>query len=88
MKKLLYKLQRFLRDKVGLVTREDYFIAVLMIMFSGGLILSFLVTIYTIVSILGGVIETIVIIALSLGLVFVIGIVAWIIAYIFGWGDA
>ena len=86
MKKLLYKLQRFLRDNAGLVTREDYFTAIVMTMFFGGVILGALVFIYMVVSVLGGIIETIITITLSIALIFVLGLVGWIIAYIFGRG--
>lgn len=86
MKKLPYKLQRFLRDNAGLVTREDYFTAIVMTMFLGGVILGTLVFIYIGVSVFGGIIETIITITLSIALIFVLGLVGWIIAYIFGWG--
>lgn len=84
MKKLLYKLQTFLRDNAGLVTREDYFTAIVMTMFFGGVIFGTLVFIYMVVSVLGGIIETIITIILSIALIFVLGLVGWIIAYIFG----
>lgn len=84
MKKLLYKLQRFLQDNAGLVTREDYFTAIVMTMFFGGVILGVLAFIYIGVSVFGGIIETIITIILSIALIFVLGLVGWIIAYIFG----
>ena len=86
MKKLLYNLKTFLRDNAGLVTRGDYFTAIVMTMFFGGAILGALVVIGMVVSVLGGIIETIITITLSIALIFVLGLVGWIIAYIFGRG--
>ena len=86
MKKLLYKLQRFLRDNAGLVTRGAHFTAIVMTMFFGWVILGALAFIYMVVSVLGGIIENSITITLSIALIFVLGLVGWIIAYIFGRG--
>ena len=86
MKKLIHNLKTFLRDNAGVVTRGDYFTAIVMTMFFGGAILGALVVIGMVVSVLGGIIETIITITLSIALIFVLGLVGWIIAYIFGRG--
>lgn len=86
MRDSINKFKYFCKTELGLSTREDFFSAIFAIMFVGGLMLAGIGLVYITVLIMGGIIQTIVIIGISLLSIFVLGVIAWAIAYILGRG--
>ena len=83
MKNIINKFKRFCKTELGLHTREDFFSALCAVMFAGGMVTAGLILVYITVSFMGGLFYTLVTIGLSLLSIFILGLIAWLIVYIF-----
>lgn len=83
MKNIINKFKRFCKTELGLHTREDFFSTLFAVMFTGGIVTAGLVLVYITVSFMGGLFYTLVIIGVSLLSIFILGLITWLIVYIF-----
>lgn len=83
MKNIINKFKRFCKTELGLHTREDFFFALFAVMFAGGIVTTGLVLVYITVSFMGGLFYTLVAIGVSLLSIFILGLITWLIVYIF-----
>lgn len=83
MKNIINKFKRFCKTELGLHTRKDFFSALFAVMFAGGIVTAGLVLVYITVSFMGGLFYTLVTIGLSLLSIFILGLITWLIVYIF-----
>ena len=83
MKNIINKFKRFCKTELGLHTREDFFSALCAVMFAGDMVMAGLILVYITVSFMGGLFYTLVTIGLSLLSIFILGLITWLIVYIF-----
>lgn len=83
MKNIINKFKRFCKTELGLHTWEDFFSALCAVMFAGGIVTAGLVLVYITVSFMGGLFYTLVTIGVSLLSIFILGLITWLIVYIF-----
>ena len=83
MKNIINKFKRFCKTELGFHTMEDFFSSLFAVMFAGGMVAAGLILVYITVSVMGGLFYTLVTIGLSLLSIFILGVITWLIVYIF-----
>lgn len=83
MKDIINKFKRFCNTEMGLHTREDFFSELFAVMFTGGMVAAGLIILCITVSVTGGLFYTLVTIGLSLLSIFILGLITYLIVYIF-----
>ena len=83
MKNIINKFKRFCKTELGIHTRADFFYALCAVIFAGDMVMAGLILVYITASFMGGLFYTLVTIGLLLLSIFILGLITWLIVYIF-----